>query len=102
MSESLGLTTPITPSNPTISQYRIVRLLLEREPFALILVVVADNRNVRTEVAYSDDGGGTVAASLLHALNTADLSVKSLQRRVLEYLVSDGKLPAGSVSGTPD
>jgi hypothetical protein len=43
---------------------------------------------------------GPQAATMMAALNTANLSVKSLSRRVLERLVADGKLP-GTVSGTP-
>lgn len=44
---------------------------------------------------------GAVAVSLMTALNSANLSVKSLHRRVLEQSVTDGKVPTGSVSGVP-
>jgi hypothetical protein len=43
----------------------------------------------------------TKALNLMIALNKANLTVKSLQRRVLEQLAADGLL-AGSVTGTPD
>ena len=44
---------------------------------------------------------GDVAMSLMVALNKANLAIKSLERRVLEYMASKGDF-AGSVSGTPD
>jgi len=65
-------------------------------------VIVVDNVGARIEVNYSDEDGGLTTATLLAALNTANLSTKSLQKRVLERLIADGKLPPGAVSGTPD
>ena len=44
---------------------------------------------------------GAVALNMMRALNIADLSAKSLHRRILERLAADGKL-AGTISGTPD
>lgn len=103
MAQVLSLTSPVVYSAPpsTVS-YAVVRLLIERVPFARIVIVVQDNNGTRMEAEYRDDQGGTVAAQLISALNTANLSVKSLQERILEKLAADGKLPAGSVTGTPD
>jgi hypothetical protein len=44
---------------------------------------------------------GEQAAQRLSVLNTANLTTKSLEKRLLEVLVNDGKLPPGTVSGTP-
>lgn len=44
---------------------------------------------------------GLDATNALRALNIANLSVKSLHRRLMERLQADGKLPAGTVSGAP-
>lgn len=44
---------------------------------------------------------GEVARTLMIALNKANLSTSSLQKRILEKLVADGKL-GGTVTGTPD
>ncbi len=44
---------------------------------------------------------GSIAMTLLLALNTANLTIKSLERRVLERLIADGLL-AGAVTGLPD
>lgn len=45
---------------------------------------------------------GAVATTLMRQLNKANLSTISLHRRILERLVADGKLPAGTVAGVPD
>ena len=44
---------------------------------------------------------GAAATALMNALNVADFTVKSLHRSALEYLVATGKLPAGTIGGTP-
>lgn len=44
---------------------------------------------------------GTMAETMMIALNKADLSVKSLHRRILERLMNDGLL-SGTITGLPD
>ena len=44
---------------------------------------------------------GAAATGLMNALNVANFSVKSLHRNALEYLVSTGSLPVGTIGGTP-
>lgn len=44
---------------------------------------------------------GTTTADLITALNKANLSVKSLERRILERLQTDGRIGTGTISGTP-
>ncbi len=61
------------------------------------------------KVAFRGDNGEYIsvgyeeaeATSLMQSLNKADLSVKSLHRRIMEKVVTDGKL-TGTISGTPD
>jgi hypothetical protein len=103
MPQSLTLAIPIAPAVPPATQtYTVARMLFERLPFARVLVGLVDNNGARLDVEYRDDAGGTVAAQMLSALNTANLTTKSLQQRVLERLIADGKLPAGAVTGIPD
>ena len=45
---------------------------------------------------------GALALTLMRALNTADLSQASHYHRVMTRLLADGKIPAGTASGTPD
>lgn len=42
------------------------------------------------------------ATQMMRQLNTANNSTKSMQKRILEKLTADGKIPPGTVSGTPD
>lgn len=44
---------------------------------------------------------GEIALTLMVALNKANLSTKSLHKRIIERLVTDGYL-AGTISGSPD
>lgn len=103
MAESLTLAAPITfPAPASVTTYRVVTMLIDREPYARLLITVVGDNGSRVQVGYSDETGGTTAATLIAALNTANLSTKSLQKRVLEKLVADGFLPSGNVTGTPD
>ena len=67
----------------------------------MIKVVVEDENFHRTTHTYLDSQGEP-ATVMMTALNKADLTVNSLQKRILEQLVSDGKLAPGTVTGTPD
>ncbi len=94
MAEQLDLTTPIVP--PTRTAYTFSRLVLDLEAQVIQAVVRgSDGVEVRGEWT------GATAVALMTALNTANLSTLSLVKRVLQKMVTDGKLPAGSVSGTP-
>ncbi len=44
---------------------------------------------------------GVDATTLMVGLNKADLTVKSLHKRIMEKAIADGKL-SGTISGTPD
>lgn len=95
--ETIQLATPITPVSPTTSTYRVRSLMLDWDG-ARIVVVLSDNNGVQSSRQYE----GAEATALMVALNKANLTTNSLHKRVLNQLASDGKLPAGSVTGTPD
>lgn len=44
---------------------------------------------------------GPRALAIISAISTANLSIKSLDQRLLERFATDGDLPAGTVTGTP-
>jgi hypothetical protein len=92
--EQFDLTTPVT--TPALATYTVERLTLDW-PGAAISIQLRGQNGEPFSFSYS----GSVATTLMRALNKADLSVKSLQRRILERLVADGAL-AGTISGTPD
>lgn len=92
MAEQLALTTP-----GSIAGYSIKKVVFDWER-AFIKIVVADVNNFRLLCQYDGD----TATTLMVQLNKINLSTISLQRRILERLVTDGKLPSGTVTGTPD
>ncbi len=63
-----------------------------------IVIVLRGSGGEHKEVVYREEDG---SVTLMRSLNKADLSTKSLHRRVMEKLIADGRL-AGSISGTPD
>lgn len=94
MPEQFDLTSPIV--GPSRSSYKIATVLLDWAQ-AVIRVDLVGNDAVPLTVVYT----GPEATALMTALNTANLTTNSLYRRVLTKLATDGKIPAGSVSGTP-
>jgi hypothetical protein len=106
MAETFNLATPeVTPAIQTAA-YQLVFLLLDFEGQTIVVRIRGEHGELR-EFRY----GGPLpltpaterqkAVTLMLALNKANLSLKSLQRRVLEQLVADG-LIAGTISGVPD
>lgn len=94
MAEQLNLTTPIVP--PTITNYRVV--LLELNWKSAFIGIGMEGPNGETfRYSYS----GVTATNLMIALNKANLSTTSLQKRILNQLLADGVV-VGTVSGTPD
>jgi hypothetical protein len=94
--EQYALTTPIVPTGPATTTYTVRRIVLAWDE-QLIQITLRDNNNDQITHVYQ----GSAATALMVALNKANLTIKSLQRRVIEQLVADGKLPAGSVTGSP-
>jgi len=94
MAEQLDLATPIAA--PSRTTYSVQRIVLDW-PAAAIQVWVKGSDTVEVFAEWT----GAPATALMIALNKANLSTSSLQKRVLQQLVTDGKLPAGTVSGAP-
>jgi hypothetical protein len=94
MPEQLDLTNPIAP--PPITHYRVVLLELNWELPRIVIGLQGPNRE-ESRHTYVD----ATALALMRALNKANLSTTSLQKRVIQQLVADGKL-AGTISGSPD
>lgn len=90
--EDLSLTTPTQ-----VPSYRVQKLVLDwqREIIKAALIAPGGERVVCTY-------RGEEALTLMTQLNKLDLSVNSLHKRLLQRLVADGKLPAGTITGEPD
>lgn len=97
MAESWAFTSP-QPLGPNSASMSLASLAFSRYPNWLIHIILKDDQNRLSHYYYRD----AAAQTMITALNKANLGVKSLERRVIEQLVSDGKLAAGSVSGSPD
>lgn len=114
MAEELVLTDPIVTAPVSTEKYRVRGLLLDLDGVGAGLVVVSDppeppqpglvritlrdNHDVASQYEYT----GTQAVEMMKWMNTANFSVNSMQKRVLQKLTQDGKLPPGNVTGTPD
>ena len=94
MAEQLDLTTPVT--TPDITSWRVVYLELNWAAQSIRIGLLGTNGETSHH-----NYNGEVAITLMTNLNKANLSTKSLQRRILERLIIDGHLE-GSISGTPD
>lgn len=94
--ERVDLTTPDQVRAGTLA-YSVTQLVLDWEQGRIVVRLVGDNGE-RKEVIFGDADN---ARDMMRALNTMDLSTKSLHRRIMERLIADGHL-AGSISGVPD
>lgn len=111
MAEELVLTDPVTTPPVTTTKYRVVAMFFDMEAIVQdqpigappntepgsIVIRVKDNNNVPSVFTYK----GKEAQDWIKWINTANLTNRSLQKRVLEKLSADGYLP-GTVTGTPD
>lgn len=95
MAEQINLTTADQVVAGT-NDYHVAALLLDWDGARIDVRLIAANGLSRT-ISYSGD----TATTLMKALNTANLSIKSLHKRIFERLVAGGYL-AGAVSGVPD
>lgn len=96
MAETLVLTVPEVVPQITTTDYHVILLRLDIEA-KQVSVHVRGSNGERKEFRYENQA----AVDLITALNKANLTTKSLQRRILEKLAVDGLL-VGTVSGTPD
>lgn len=99
MSEQITLTAPIVIPQKTTSNYKVARLLLDMEN-ASFIIVARGNQGEIVEAFRK----GTEATDLMKILNKANGTVKSLEKRALEWLQSqpEGSALIGTITGTPD
>jgi hypothetical protein len=117
MAEELILTDPVVPPTPApTTRYRVSAFTMDLEVIVpstelpppppapqpvpepgMVSIKLKDDTGKYSTYQYK----GKQAVQMIQTLNTANLSTKSLQKRILEKLSADGFLP-GTVSGTPD
>jgi len=92
--EKAILSTPLVHSS-TITDYQILSVFIQRAPAKLVIIY---QDNLGNEL--SDEHTGVDAPALVKFLNTANLSLKSLERLALEHLIAEGKIPTSSITTT--
>lgn len=99
MAEQIILTTPTTTPSSSTTSFKVARLLLNPEQ-ALIVIVVRGTRGEIIEATRE----GSVATNLMQILNKANGTIKSLEKRAMEWLQTqpEGALLQGTITGTPD
>jgi hypothetical protein len=106
--EELVLTDPVVVPETVTSTFRVIAVLMDTEAAQQIpgpgaevgpqvRIRLKDNFGKSYEHLYS----GQVALDYIKFINTANFTTKSLHKRILERLSTDGVLP-GTVTGTPD
>lgn len=100
--EKIELTTPEPYPLPvkTVTEWQVAELHLQWRIVtggSRLVVELESPEGERREIQYH----GEKAIQLMVALNKANLSVKSLHWRIMEYLISDGKIN-GNITGGAD
>ncbi len=95
MAEKLDLASPEQDAPGTVT-WKPILLHLNWEKATIKAGFRGDNGEY-TSVGWD----GATATTLMVALNKANLSTKSLHKRIMEKAVADGKL-SGTISGAPD
>jgi hypothetical protein len=104
VAELFALTTAEVKPAITTANYQIILLTLNWEQSLIVIHLRGENGELK-EFRYGGptgtDADRTKARGLIVALNKANLSTTSLQKRILNQLVTDGLL-SGTVTGTPE
>ena len=93
--EQVNLTVPIT--KPSINSYKIDSIVLNVTGATITIILIDPISGEKPVFSYY----GVTATNMMNALNKANLSVTSLQKRIFQQLITDGKI-LGTVSGVPD
>ena len=107
--EELVLTDPVIKPAETTTKFKVISLTLDYEgagapvpppavtPVGLVSIKLKDDLGKY----YTHQYTGQTAIDYIKFINTANFTIKSLHKRILERLSTDGVLP-GTVTGTPD
>jgi hypothetical protein len=92
--EFITLAVPIQP--PALITYRVSLLLLDWDN-SRIQVSLTSNTGEMKNFVYEKE----IARNLMTAINKSNLAAASLHKRIIQFLITDGKLN-GAVTGVPD
>lgn len=106
MSELFTISNPIVIPEKRTAIYHVIFIGLYWEQSFIVIHLRGENGETE-EFSYGGIIPGRtqidrdIAQQMMIGLNKANLSLKSLQRRILERLVADGHIQ-GNISGAPD
>lgn len=96
--EELVLSDPVVVPEKVTNKYHVISFMMDIVALdGLVQIVLRDNNNELSNYSYQ----GAEATTMIKQLNTANLTTKSMHKRILEKLSNDGLLP-GTVTGVPD
>lgn len=93
--EQIDLSANLVVDPTNTSTVKVSRLILDREDSLIMITVYGGG--VHKTFTYN----GQTAITMMNALNTANLTTNSLEKRCLNQLISDGYL-SGTITGTPN
>jgi hypothetical protein len=98
MAEKFVFTAPQALVAPAAT-VEVVGIMFHRAPVWSARFTLRDDKGRSETYGY----GGDEARAIIQGLNKARLDQKSMERRILERLVADGKIAAaGTFTGSPD
>jgi hypothetical protein len=99
MAEELTLTSAFVYPQKTTTGYKVARLDLNPEQQRFLLIVKG-TQGERIEAIRT----GAVAMTLMNQLRTANGTIKSLDKRAIEWLQTqpEGLTLVGTITGSPD
>ncbi len=102
--EELVLTDPVVVPEKTTDKFRVASFTMNMDAVVdlsgqpgFVSIELRSNHGEQLHHQYT----GNVAINMIKTLNTANLTTKSMQKRILEKLSNDGIIP-GTVTGTPE
>jgi len=102
MAEEITFTAPVQ-TDAGASRFRVAKVIFDWETASISITLREWNGTAffgRTIFASYE---GAVATTLMQGLNKANLSAgNSLHQRIITRLTADGKIPAGTQTGSPD
>ena len=106
--EELELTDPVVEPAKTTSTFKVMSVLFDLESLLVIPTptqstgpIVKLRLKDNLDKPYNYEYTGQTALDMIKFMNTANFTVKSMHKRILERLSADGVLP-GTVTGAPD
>jgi len=92
MAETLTYTTPQTTTGIQIKDIQLGVM------DGRVVFILQDTNGVITSKTYD----GVKARNILHSINTSDNRTVSAISKAYAFLINDGVIPAGTVTGAPD